>query len=190
MGILYSVVGLSEQAATVAAQETERLFGLDYQTLFDTAMTMVIVLFLYIFLSNVLIKPVRKLLDDRKAILEEQNEKARKDLDAVEKLKAEYQEKLQQADKEADVILSEARKTSLKKEQAVLDEAKKSAAQILVKAREEAAQDKKSAENLVKNEIKDVASLMASKLVTQKIDTTVSDALLDETLKKVGDETC
>lgn len=193
MGILYSVEGLSWQATQLVAettQETERLFGLDYQTLFDTAMTMLVVLVLYLFLSNVLIKPLQKLLDERKSILAKQNEEAKKDLEEVERLKAEYNEKLNKANKEADAILSEARKKSLKNEQAVLDEAKGKATDILAKARKDAADEKSKAEELVNAQVKDVASMMAEKLVTPKINTTVSDSLLNETLKKVGDETC
>ncbi len=190
MGFLYNVVSLSAQAATEAAQETERLFGLDYQTLFDTALTMITVLVVFLFVSNVLIKPMQKLLDERKAILEDQAEKTGKNLEAANSLKEEYQDKLQQANKEADAILSEARKTSLKKEQQLLDEAKAEAAKILAKARNDAAADLQQAQTAVHSEIKDVASMMAAKLVKQEIDTTVSDSLLNETLKEVGDETC
>ena len=63
MGIMSSAVGMYMQTAVVAAaqtaEETERLFGLDYQTLFDTAFTMVNVLILYVFLKYVLFIPVR-----------------------------------------------------------------------------------------------------------------------------------
>ena len=193
MGILDSVASLSVQAATAAAQaaeETERLFGLDYQTIFDTGFTMVNVLILYMFLNYVLFIPLRKLLDERKQRINEQNAKTQSDLETVEKLKAEYQQKLQQANKEADSILSESRQAALKKEQKVLDEAKLKAASILAAAREEAKADRVAAEDSVKNEIKGVASAMAGKITGQKIDTTVSDALLNETLKKVGDGTC
>ncbi|MGN0407763.1 MAG: ATP synthase F0 subunit B [Bacteroides sp.] len=193
MGILDSVASLSVQAATAAAQaaeETERLFGLDYQTIFDTVFTMVNVLILYLFLKYVLFIPLRKLLDERKQRINEQNAKTQSDLETVEKLKAEYQQKLQQANKEADSILSESRQAALKKEQKVLDEAKLKAASILAAAREEAKADRVAAEDSVKNEIKGVASAMAGKITGQKIDTTVSDALLNETLKKVGDGTC
>ncbi|MDD6797859.1 MAG: ATP synthase F0 subunit B [Clostridia bacterium] len=193
MGILDSVASLSVQAATAAAQaaeETERLFGLDYQTIFDTVFTMVNVLILYLFLKYVLFIPLRKLLDERKQRINEQNAKTQSDLETVEKLKAEYQQKLQQANKEADSILSESRQAALKKEQKVLDEAKLKAASILAAARKEAKADRVAAEDSVKNEIKGVASAMAGKITGQKIDTTVSDALLNETLKKVGDGTC
>lgn len=193
MGILGYVASLSTQAATTAAQaaeETERLFGLDYQTLFDTAFTMVHILILYFFLKYVLFIPMRKLLEERKQKLSEQSQKTQNDIETAEQLKAEYQQRLQQANKEADDILSMSRKTSLKKEQEVLDEAKLKAASILETTRKEAQADKEAAEGSVKNEIKSVASAMADKITGQKIDTTVSDALLNESLGKVGDGTC
>lgn len=193
MGILESVAGLSMQAAAAAvqtAEETERLFGLDYQTIFDTLFTMINVLILYLFLKHVLLIPLKKFLADRKQKLDEQKEKTAQDLEAVEKLKAEYQQKLLQANKEADGILSESRQTALKKEQAVIDEAKLKAASMLADARQEARDDKKAAQASVRDEIKGVASAIAGKVTGQKIDTTVSDALLNETLKEAGDGTC
>ena len=83
MGIMSSAVGMYMQTAVVAAaqtaEETERLFGLDYQTLFDTAFTMVNVLILYVFLKYVLFIPVRKLLEERKKRLDDQNARAAAD---------------------------------------------------------------------------------------------------------------
>lgn len=193
MGILGYVASLSAQAATTAAQaaeETERLFGLDYQTIFDTVFTMVHILILYFFLKYVLFIPMRRLLEERKQKLCEQNQKTQNDIEIAEQLKAEYQQRLQQANKEADNILSESRRSALKKEQDVLDKAKLKAASILETARKEAQADKEAAEGSVKNEIKGVASAMADKITKQKIDTTVSDALLNESLGKVGDGTC
>lgn len=192
MGIIYQVVGLSAQVATQAAQsaeDTERLFGLDYQTLFDTAFTWVCVLILFIFLTNVLLKPMRAFLEKRRQLLDEERSRTQSDLEAVEKLKEEYEEKLDAARKDADAILSESRKASLKQEQAVLDEAKGKAAQILDKARQEARADKEASQPAVRDEVRTVASIMASQLVPHKIDTTVDDALLNEAMK-AGDGTC
>lgn len=193
MGILYKVVGLSAQVATQAAQsaeETERLFGLDYQTIFDAAFTLICVFVLFLFLSNVLLKPMRKFLAKRKEKLDEQRAQAQNDLEAVEKLREEYDKKLEAANKEADAILSESRKNSLRQEQAVLDEAKEEAAKIIANAKREAKADKQASYAAVKDEVKVVASLMASQLVAKEIDTTVDDALLNEALKEVGDGLC
>lgn len=188
MGIMSSAVGMYMQTAVVAAaqtaEETERLFGLDYQTLFDTAFTMVNVLILYVFLKYVLFIPVRKLLEERKKRLDDQNARAAADTAEAQKLKAEYEQRVLEAGREADNILGESRREMIKKEQEVLDDAKTRAADIMSAARSEASKDFEAAQSSVRDEVKDIASAMAARVTNQKVDRPVDDALLNEALKE------
>lgn len=190
MGIMSSAVGMYMQTAVVAAaqtaEETERLFGLDYQTLFDTAFTMVNVLILYVFLKYVLFIPVRKLLEERKKRLDDQNARAAADTAEAQKLKAEYEQRILEAGREADNILGESRREMIKKEQEVLDDAKTRAADIMSAARSEASKDFEAAQSSVRDEVKDIASAMAARVTNQKVDRPVDDALLNEALKEAG----
>lgn len=190
MGIMSSAVGMYMQTAVVAAaqtaEETERLFGLDYQTLFDTAFTMVNVLILYVFLKYVLFIPVRKLLEERKKRLDDQNARAAADTAEAQKLKAEYEQRILEAGREADNILGESRREMIKKEQEVLDDAKTKAADIMSVARSEASKDFEAAQSSVRDEVKDIASAMAARVTNQKVDRPVDDALLNEALKEAG----
>lgn len=190
MGIMSSAVGMYMQTAVVAAaqtaEETERLFGLDYQTLFDTAFTMVNVLILYVFLKYVLFIPVRKLLEERKKRLDDQNARAAADSAEAQKLKAEYEQRILEAGREADNILGESRREMIKKEQEVLDDAKTRAADIMSAARSEASKDFEAAQSSVRDEVKDIASAMAARVTNQKVDRPVDDALLNEALKEAG----
>lgn len=190
MGIMSSAVGMYMQTAVVAAaqtaEETERLFGLDYQTLFDTAFTMVNVLILYVFLKYVLFIPVRKLLEERKKRLDDQNSRAAADTAEAQKLKAEYEQRILEAGREADNILGESRREMIKKEQEVLDDAKTRAADIMSAARSEASKDFEAAQSSVRDEVKDIASAMAARVTNQKVDRPVDDALLNEALKEAG----
>ncbi len=190
MGIMSSAVGMYMQTAVVAAaqtaEETERLFGLDYQTLFDTAFTMVNVLILYVFLKYVLFIPVRKLLEERKKRLDDQNARAAADTAEAQKFKAEYEQRILEAGREADNILGESRREMIKKEQEVLDDAKTRAADIMSAARSEASKDFEAAQSSVRDEVKDIASAMAARVTNQKVDRPVDDALLNEALKEAG----
>lgn len=190
MGIMSSAVGMYMQTAVVAAaqtaEETERLFGLDYQTLFDTAFTMVNVLILYVLLKYVLFIPVRKLLEERKKRLDDQNARAAADTAEAQKLKAEYEQRILEAGREADNILGESRREMIKKEQEVLDDAKTRAADIMSAARSEASKDFEAAQSSVRDEVKDIASAMAARVTNQKVDRPVDDALLNEALKEAG----
>ena len=49
--------------------------------------------------------------------------------------------------------------------------------------------EKKKAADDVKKEMIQIASAMAGKVVAANIDTTVSDGLIDETLKEIGEST-
>ena len=104
-------------------------------------------------------------------------------------LKAEYESKLKNIEKEAEQILSEARQKALKNEQRIIDEAKEEQRRIIKHAQNEALLEQTRAMDDVKKEIVSVASLMAQKVVSVSIDAEKQDALIEETLKEMGDST-
>ena len=165
------------------------LFNLDAQLLFSTLL-MAIALFVLVFLmSYLLFNPARQLLKDRQDRIAQDISDAKEDKESAAVLKAEYESKLKNIEKEAEVILSEARQKALKNEQRIIEEAKEEAHRIIKRAQEEALLEKKHAMDDVKQEIIAVASLMAQKVVSASIDTTIQDALVEETLKEMGDST-
>lgn len=166
-----------------------RLFGLDPQVLFDAAVTAINVFILFILLSFILFNPVRNMLKKRQDKITSDREKAEADVAEANVMKVQYETKLKEIDKEAETILSEARKTALAREQKMIDEAKEEAARIIENANREAALEKKRVIDEVKQEMITVASAMAGKVVSKAIDTEVNDALIEETLNEMGDNT-
>ena len=63
------------------------------------------------------------------------------------------------------------------------------AARIIRRANEEAELEKKRVMDEMKQEMIEIASMMAGKVVAASIDTTIQDALVEETLKEMGDTT-
>mgnify|MGYP003308651343 CR=1 FL=1 len=124
-----------------------------------------------------------------KKVASEDISDAKDDKETAAALKAEYESKLKNIDKEAEAILSEARQKALKNEQRIIDEAKEEARRIIKHAQEEALLEQKRAMDDVKREIIDVAALMAQKVVSASIDTEIQDTLIEETLKEMGDST-
>ena len=165
------------------------LFNLDAQLLFSTALLALAVFVLFLVASNLLFNPARKLLQDRQDRIAKDISDAKESSESAAALKAEYESKLKEIEKEAEVILSEARQKALKNETRIIDEAKAEAQRIIKRAHEEAELEKKHAMDDVKQEIIAIASLMAQKVVSASIDTTVQDALVEETLKEMGDST-
>lgn len=166
-----------------------RLFDLDWQLIADSCLMIIAVFVLFLIMSRFLFNPARKMLNDRKEKIQGELETARSDMEEAGKLREEYEAKIREIDKEAESILSEARRKALKNENQIIAEAKEEAARILERARAEAELEKQKLSDEVKKEIVSVASLMAGKVVSASIDTTVQNQLIDETLKEIGDKT-
>ena len=165
------------------------LFNLDAQLIFNTLLMAAAIFVLFLLASNLLFNPARALLKARQDRIAKDISDAAEDKENAAALKAEYESKLKNIDKEAEVILSEARQKALKNEQRIIEEAKEEAHRIIKHAQEEALLEQKRAMDDVKKEIITVAALMAEKVVSASIDTKVQDALLEETLKEMGDST-
>ena len=173
----------------MAEADQSRIFGLDAQLLFDVLIQGLAVFLLFLFLSYVLIEPVKKVIADRQAKIKGDLDSAAKDKADAAKLKAEYDEKIKQADDEAEEILTAARKKAVKNEENIVAEAKEEAARIINRANQEAELEKNKVKDEVKQEIIGVATAMAGKLVEGNLDDTKQAELIDETLKEMGDNT-
>lgn len=171
------------------AEEYTFLFNLDAQLLFDTALLAIAVFFLFMLMSYLLFNPARKLLKDRQERIANDIDSAKEDKESAAALKAEYESKLKDIDKEAELILAEARQKALKNEAKIVDEAKEEASRIIKRAQEEAELEKKHAMDDMKQEMIQIASLMAQKVVAASIDTNIQDTLVEETLNEMGEST-
>ena len=165
------------------------LFNLDAQLLFDTALLAIAVFFLVLAMSYLLFNPARKLLKDRQERISNDIDSAKEDKESAAALKAEYEAKLKEVDKEAEGILAEARQKAMKNQAKIIDEAKEEASRIVKRAQEEAELEKKHAMDDMKQEMIAVAAMMAQKVVAASIDTNIQSTLVDETLKEMGGST-
>ena len=170
-------------------QMEPRLFDLDFQLLADAVLTLIAVIALFFFLSYFLFNPAREFMNRRREKIKSELDEAKKSQEEAAALKAQYEDKLKNIDREAEGILSEARKKALDNEAAIVAKAKEEAHSIVKRAGIEAEQEKLRVADEVKQEMVSIASLMASKVVAGRIDTSVQDALVDETLKEIGNDT-
>ena len=166
-----------------------RLFTLDAQFLFDTVVMALSMLVMFGLLSYFLFDPVRDMLENRKRRVAEDQETAKREKEDAIAFKEEYDQKLKQVDKEAEAILSAARKKAMQNEAKIIAEAKEEAARIIARANAEIELEKKRALDDMKQEMITIASMMAEKVVAASIDTNVQESLIDETLKEMGEGT-
>lgn len=173
----------------IALTDDGRLFGLDYQLLLDAAITAVNVFLLFILLSYILFKPVRAMLKKRQDKITNDRETAKADRESALALKQEYEEKLKAIDKEAESILSEARKVAKHNEIKIVEEAKAEAARIIERANTEAELEKQKCADEVKQQIIAVSQLMAAKVVANSLTEADSRALIEQTLNEMSEST-
>lgn len=167
----------------------ERLFGLDAQLLFEIVLSMIAVFVLFLLLSFILFNPVRDMLKKRQEMVQETKDTANREKADALQLKAEYDEKIKNAEAEVEEILTQARKRALKNEKAIVDEAKEEAARIIANANVQVELEKKKAMDDLKQEVVAIAAMMAGKMVTVSMDEETKNRLIEDTLKEMGDDT-
>ena len=166
-----------------------RIIGFDWQLLHDAVLTGINIFILFFALSYLLFNPARAFLEKRSQKIAGDLAEAADNKKTAQELKAEYESKLKEINKEADMILAEARKKAMIKETDILDEARAEAARIIERANRQVELERKKALDDMKQEIVSIASLMAGKVVASTIDVKVQDSLIDETLKEMGEST-
>ena len=166
-----------------------RLFNLDPQLLHDAVLLAIAVFVMFLFLSYMLFNPAREMLKKRQDKVKNDIDSAEKSREDAAKLKEEYENRLREIHKEEDAILSAARQKALENETKIIDQAKAEAANIIERANHQAELEMKKAQDEIKKEIITVASMVAGKAVSEKLDIEIQDSLIDDTLKEIGEKT-
>ena len=166
-----------------------RLFNLDPQLLHDAVLLAIAVFVMFLFLSYMLFNPAREMLKKRQDKVKNDIDSAEKSKEDAAKLKEEYENRLREIHKEEDAILSAARQKALENETKIIDQAKAEAANIIELANHQAELEMKKAQDEIKKEIITVASMVAGKAVSEKLDIEIQDSLIDDTLKEIGEKT-
>ena len=143
----------------------DRLIGFDPQLLHDAVLTGINIFILFFCLSYLLFNPVRDVLERRKKKIADELALAAGDMADASALKEEYETKLKNVNKEAE------------------------ASRIVERANREIELEKKKAIDGLKQDVVNIAALMAQKAVGSSIDMTIQNALIDETLKEMGEST-
>ncbi len=137
-------------------------------------------LILFLIIRYFLFKPVKKILDDRKAEVEsayEQAEKARAD---AQRLEEEYEGKMAQAKSEAAEIMKSATKRAALRSEEILHDAQTQAGNLLEKANAQIDSEKKKAVNEAKDQIASIALLAATKVVGRDMTAADHEKLIED----------
>ncbi len=178
---------ISDVASTMETSPAwyESLVSINPTTIIFTLINALIIFLLFrIFLY----KPVCKILDQRKEAAAKEISDAQAAKESAEKTEQEYLAKLADAKAEAAEIMKQATARAQAREEEIISDANKSAAEIRAKAEEAIERDKKRAMNEIKDEISDIVVMAATKVVEKEISAKDNENLISEFLVNVGAE--
>ncbi|TCT13089.1 F-type H+-transporting ATPase subunit b [Natranaerovirga pectinivora] len=166
-----------------------RLFGFDAQLLMDTVVMVITMFILFFAMSYLLFEPVRSFMEKRAEKIRNDIEEATKQKNDAASLKNQYEEKLRNIEKEADVILSQARKKALSREDEIIQGANEEAKRIIERANLEISREKEKVKEDIKTEMIEIAAILAEKFISASINESEQNKLIEETLNEMGDKT-
>ncbi len=132
--------------------------------------------------------PVSKMIEDRQKEIDDQFAEAETAKASALALEAEYQQKLSVAAETGERMVKEAVALGRQRQEEILQNAKKEASAILEKAENDIAQEKKKALNDAKDEISEIALVIATKAVARKLSAEQQDLLVDDFINELGEE--
>lgn len=146
--------------------------------------SIITVLVLILILKRFFFEKVKKFMDERKAKVEEQFQKAEEAENQSREKLDEYNEILAGAEKEKRVIIADAMENAKIQANSVLDEARKEAADIREKSRLQIEREKMAARKEIHNEVGDLAVQLAEKILESELDDDAQASVIDEIISK------
>jgi len=175
-------VAMFEETAVKAGDYTPFL-TIDPVTMIATLLNTLI---LFLVLKHFLFKPVNKILDERKEKVEKTYKEADDKLTEASRLETEYTEKLANAKAESAEIVKNATKRAQLRSDEIIAEAKTEASSLIVKANADIEKEKKRAVNQIKDEISDIALMVAEKVVEKEISPKDHERLIENFISEFG----
>ena len=150
--------------------------------------TLLNTLILFLVLKHFLFKPVNKILDERKEKVEKTYKEADDKLTEASRLETEYTEKLANAKAESAEIVKNATKRAQLRSDEIIAEAKTEASGLIVKANADIEKEKKRDVNQIKDEISDIALMVAEKVVEKEISPKDHERLIENFISEFGED--
>ena len=146
-------------------------------------------LLIFLILKKLLWKPVKKVMQQRRDMVDKQFADAAAAEAKANEDKAQWAEKLATADDEAAARIADADETARRHGERVIAEAKDKAAGIIRQAEAEAELERQKATASIRDEIADVSAELAQKMLEREISVDDHRAMIASFLDEVGDAT-
>lgn len=159
------------------------LVQIDWTLLFQIINTII----LYLALKRFLFKPISKFMKSRQDSIIESIQKAEEKNEEALALKAQYEEKLSQAEEEGRQLIREAAKRAEARADEIIKEAQAKAEKMLKKAEEEIQREHVKAVNALKDQIASLVVMAAGRVIEKDLDEKSHAALIEEFVNEVGE---
>lgn len=155
---------------------------------FNILWTLIDLLLLFVLMRLFLFKPIKKVLDKRKTLIDEQFKAAdEKEKSAIE-LYNEYQRELEGADEEKKAILDEARKNAKLEYDKILERAEAEAVKVKADAKRVSELESEKARLAVKEELAELAMETAEKIIGEKASAETDSSIYDKFLNESSED--
>ena len=150
--------------------------------------SLVNLLIIFLILKKLLFKPVKNVLDERKAQVNKIYDDANAAKACAEEEKSLYEEKLSSAHREATEIVAAAKEKASRTGDEIIDEASRKADVLLRRADTEIAAERRRAMTEIKEDISSISVGIAEKVIGREIDEKDHKELIDRFISEMGDD--
>jgi F-type H+-transporting ATPase subunit b len=172
--------------ATVEIGRYRSLFSLDLQAFIDGFGTNIInFIIVAAFLSYLLYKPVRKMLETRAERIANDLSSAAADKLSAQELKNKYEQQVSEIEKERVSVMDEANKQARERRDQLISEAKADAADLKERANKDIAMEREQIKSAVVDAIVEISTDMAGRFISTNIDKNAHDKLFAEALAEL-----
>lgn len=162
----------------------EEFVGVNFWTALFVLLNTLVIFFVA---KKFLFVPVKNMIDARQKEIDTMYDDAKKAQENALAMEAEYSQKLSEAAEHGQQLVKEAVVRGQKREEEIIRDANTRAAALLDKASADIAQEKKKALNDAKDEISDIAMVIAAKVVGRELSDADQSELVNRFIDELGD---
>lgn len=149
--------------------------------------TIINLLVLYLLMKKFLFGPIIKVMDVRKAMIDQQFAGAKEQEDQAKALKEQYEGALKSAREESFQIMEQARKEAKAQADKTVEDTQAKVSAMLVKAQEDINTERENAMRQMKDDVASLAMEAAGKIIGKNSGADQNLSLYDQFIEKAGD---
>ena len=145
-------------------------------------------LLIFLLVKKFLFKPVKKMIAERQAAVNEQLDAATEDRKLAAAQKAEWDEKMSTADKTAQDIVENATIAANRRSESIVEKAKEKADGMLRQAETQIELDRQKAGAQIREEIVTISTALAEKMLEREINADDHRQLISSFMQEIGED--